>query len=71
MQNKALRNVSIYFTFEQKKILYEGLRQALGKDGVLILGSAESLSGYVENFVIREFGLSRYYEMNTSQVFMF
>ena len=65
------RNVSIYFTEAQKKILYGNLRKALTGDGVLILGSAESLSGYIENFIIREFGLSRYYEMNASQVFMF
>jgi len=65
------RNVAIYFAEEQKKLLYENLRRALVHDGVLILGSAESLCGYLENFVIREFGLSRYYELNASQVFMF
>ena len=40
-------------------------------DGILVLGSAESLSGYLENFVIREFGLARYYEVNASGVYIF
>lgn len=65
------RNVSIYFTDAQKKVLYQRLKSALKPDGVLILGSAESLSGYLENFVIREFGLARYYEVNASNVFIF
>lgn len=65
------RNVSIYFTDEQKKVLYRRLKEALKPDGILVLGSAESLSGYLENFVIREFGLARYYEVNASGVFIF
>jgi chemotaxis protein methyltransferase CheR len=65
------RNVSIYFTDEQKKLLFRKLKEALKPDGVLVLGSAESLSGYLENFVIREFGLARYYEVNASGVFIF
>ncbi|HPH02124.1 MAG TPA: protein-glutamate O-methyltransferase CheR [Spirochaetota bacterium] len=65
------RNVSIYFTEEQKKILYRRLKEALKPDGILVLGSAESLSGYLENFVIREFGLARYYEVNASGVYIF
>jgi len=65
------RNVSIYFTEEQKKVLYRRLKEALKPDGILVLGSAESLSGYLENFVIREFGLARYYEVNASGVYIF
>lgn len=65
------RNVCIYFTEEQKKEMYHRLKAALKPDGILVLGSAESLTGYLESFVIREFGLARYYEINPSGVFMF
>jgi chemotaxis protein methyltransferase CheR len=65
------RNVAIYFSEAQKKGLYEKLQGSLRQDGVLVLGSAESLSGYLGNFIIREYGLGRYYELNASQVFMF
>lgn len=65
------RNVAIHFTEAQKKNLYEKLQGALRQDGVLVLGAAESLSGYLGSFIIREYGLGRYYELNASQVFMF
>lgn len=65
------RNVAIYFDEAKKKALYQKLRAALRPDGVLVLGSAESLSGYLDNFIIREFGLARYYEITASQVFLF
>lgn len=65
------RNVAIYFPDPLRRTVYEKIRQAANKDGVIILGSAESLNGYIENFIVREFGLSRYYEVNASQVTLF
>ncbi|MCE9500343.1 MAG: protein-glutamate O-methyltransferase CheR [Leptospira sp.] len=65
------RNVSIYFEEKRKKGLFEKIRNSLRNDGILILGSAESLSGYLTNYVIRECGSARYYEINPSTVTMF
>lgn len=65
------RNVAIYFEAEARKKIYENLRNALRPDGVLILGSSENLAGYMNNYIVREFGLARYYEMNASQVTIF
>lgn len=65
------RNVLIYFSDDQKRKVVNGLVQSLKQDGVLVLGSAESLSGMYTNYVLREFGLARYYEMNDSHVTIF
>ncbi len=65
------RNVCIYFTEEEKRRVFSRLAAALKPDGVLILGSAESLNGYYANYVMRECGLARYYEINNSTVTMF
>ena len=65
------RNVAIYFTEEQRKILYLKMKNSLNPDGILILGSAESLSGYITDYITREYGLARYYELNASQVTIF
>lgn len=65
------RNVIIYFAEDQKKQIFLNLQKALKPDGSLVLGSAESVAGYLDNFIIREFGLSRYYEIKASQVFLF
>lgn len=65
------RNVLIYFSEEQKKKVVAGLVQCLKQDGILVLGSAESLSSLYTNYVLREFGLARYYEMNDSHVTIF
>ncbi len=65
------RNVAIYFEESQRKLLYESMKNHVKKDGVLVLGSAESLSGYVKDYIIREYGLARYYEVNASLVTIF
>lgn len=65
------RNVMIYFSEEQKKKVIEKIRNSLKPDGVLILGSAESLAGYVENYIVRNYGLMHYYELNPSRVTFF
>ena len=65
------RNVAIYFEEDQRRVLYESMKNHVKNDGVLILGSAESLSGYVKDYIIREYGLARYYEVNASLVTIF
>ncbi|MCE9500336.1 MAG: protein-glutamate O-methyltransferase CheR [Leptospira sp.] len=65
------RNVSIYFEESKKKKLFEKINRALRQDGVLIMGSAESPLGYLSNFIIRECGSLRYYEMKPSNVVLF
>jgi len=65
------RNVAYYFDHDARKKLFEKMQSALKTDGVLVLGSAETLSGYLTNYVLREFGLARYYELNTAQVTIF
>lgn len=44
------RNVLIYFSPELKKDIISRMVQALNKDGYLILGGSESISGYSEAF---------------------
>lgn len=65
------RNVAIYFAPEARIELFRKIRQAIKKDGILILGSAESLDGVLTDYVLREFGLARYYELNTENVTIF
>lgn len=65
------RNVAYYFAQDTRKQLFEKMQASLKSDGVLILGSAESLSGYLTDYVLREFGLARYYELNAANVTMF
>lgn len=56
------RNVVIYFPEQIRPGVFDKLKKSLSSDGVLILGSSETLIGYSNNYVIREFGLARYYE---------
>ena len=65
------RNVAIYFSPEAKINLFRKMKQAIKKNGVLILGSAESLDGALTDYVLREFGLARYYELNNENVTIF
>jgi len=65
------RNVVIYFKDEVKKQIYHKLSRALKPDGVLVLGSSESLYGYMDNYIVREYGLTRYYEMKSSNAVFF
>lgn len=65
------RNVAYYFAQDTRKALFEKMKGALKNDGILVLGSAESLSGYLSDYVLREFGLARYYELNAANVTMF
>lgn len=65
------RNVAIYFPEEPRKDLYQRVKSAVKNDGILVLGSAESLAGYVQDYIVREYGLARYYEVNASRVTLF
>lgn len=63
------RNVVIYFTEMDRKSVYNRLKNSLKSDGVLVLGSSESLMGYTSNYILREFGLARYYEFASKVTF--
>ncbi|MCE9596670.1 MAG: protein-glutamate O-methyltransferase CheR [Spirochaetia bacterium] len=65
------RNVLIYFDHPLRRLVLEGFRKCLKPNGVLVLGSAESVQGYVDNYIIRECGLARYYEFNAPNVTIF
>lgn len=65
------RNVAIYFSEDMRKKLYSNMKNSVRKDGILVLGSAESLSGFMTDYILREYGLARYYELNASQVTIF
>lgn len=65
------RNVAYYFAAEARVELFQKMKSSLKQEGILILGSAESLSGILSDYVLREFGLARYYELNTANVTIF
>jgi chemotaxis protein methyltransferase CheR len=65
------RNVAYYFAADTRIELFRKMRSAVKKNGVLILGSAESLDGSLSDYVLREFGLARYYEVNNENVTIF
>ncbi len=65
------RNVAYYFAADTRLVLFKKMQAALKPEGVLVLGSAESLNGILTDYVLREFGLARYYELNTANVTLF
>jgi chemotaxis protein methyltransferase CheR len=65
------RNVCIYFSEEERRRVFQRMARCLKPDGVLFLGSSESLGAYYTDYVVRECGLARYFEMNNSTVTMF
>ncbi|EQA43585.1 protein-glutamate O-methyltransferase CheR [Leptospira broomii serovar Hurstbridge str. 5399] len=65
------RNVSYYFDMKERANLFGKIYKSMNHDSFLILGSAESISGFSNNFIIREFGLCRYYEINSTSVTLF
>lgn len=56
------RNVAIYFTKEDRKRIYSNLIKSLRVNGILTLGSAESLFGFIDDFSIQEYKIARYYQ---------
>lgn len=65
------RNVLVYFDASTRKKILEALRKSMNPDSTLVLGSAESLFGTSDDYVMRECGLARYYEWNTSKITIF
>ncbi|PIE57638.1 MAG: chemotaxis protein CheR [Desulfobulbus propionicus] len=56
------RNVAIYFTFDDRKKLFNKLADTLEQDGYLIIGSTESLTGVCPKFVPKRHLRSLYYQ---------
>lgn len=63
------RNVLIYFDDATRKAILDKLRAALKDDGALVLGSSENLIGALPDYIVREFGLARYYEFSSQVTF--
>ncbi|MFP4168625.1 MAG: CheR family methyltransferase [Desulfonatronovibrionaceae bacterium] len=56
------RNVAIYFSSEDKKNLFERLAGVLERDGYLIIGSTESLTGVTDKLVPKRYMRAIYYQ---------
>ena len=60
------RNVAIYFTEPDKVRLFQNLGRALARDGALIIGSTESLTGLCPEFEPKRHLRSVFYQLKTS-----
>jgi len=56
------RNVAVYFTEENRARLFRNIGKCLAKDGALVIGSTESLTGLCPEFQPRRYLRSVYYE---------
>ena len=59
------RNVAIYFTESDKIRLFRNIGKFLAKDGVLIIGSTESITGLCPEFEPKRYLRSVFYQMKT------
>ncbi len=59
------RNVAIYFTLEDRKKLFEKIAGLLEKDGYLIIGSTESLTGVCPQFEPKRYLRSIFYQLKS------
>ena len=57
------RNVAIYFAMEDRKKLFDKIAGVLEKDGYLIIGSTESLTGICPRFAPQRHVRSIYYQL--------
>ncbi len=57
------RNVAIYFSLEDRKKLFDRLARILNRDGSLVIGSTESLTGISELFEPRRYLRSIFYQL--------
>lgn len=57
------RNVAIYFTFEDRKKLFDRIADVLEPDGYLIIGSTESLTGVCPRFIPKRHLKSIFYQL--------
>lgn len=55
------RNVAIYFSQEDRTLLFEGIAELLSPGGVLVIGGQESLIGVTDKFVRQDFRDIIYY----------
>ncbi len=60
------RNVAIYFTPQDKRAVFEKIAGVLERDGALIIGSTESLSGVTTLFEPRRYLRAVYYQLAPS-----
>ncbi|GIX41166.1 MAG: chemotaxis protein methyltransferase [Leptospiraceae bacterium] len=64
------RNVLIYFDTEtKKKVINNLINSFFNQEGTLMLGSAENLYNLIDNYIVREYGLARYYEFSKNVTF--
>lgn len=57
------RNVAIYFSFEDRKKLFDKIAHILEPDGYLIIGSTESLTGVCPRFEPKRYLRSIFYQL--------
>ncbi len=57
------RNVAIYFSPENRKMLFNRLANQLNPKGILIIGASESLLGITDRFVRKDYMRSVFYEL--------
>jgi len=58
-----LRNVMIYFSDAFKKSILEKIAKKLGPDGILYLGTGETVSGYSNKFQVLDYKKVKYYKI--------
>lgn len=56
------RNVAIYFSLADRKVLFDKMEKALNENGILVLGSTESLTGISTNFTVQRHLNCTYYQ---------
>ncbi len=57
------RNVAIYFSPENRKLLFNRLADQLNPKGILIIGASESLLGITDRFIRKDYMRSIFYEL--------
>ena len=57
------RNVAIYFSPENRKVLFERIANQLKPQGLLIIGASESLLGISDRFTRKDYMRSVFYEL--------
>lgn len=60
------RNVAIYFTEEHRTQLFRNIQKSMAKDGALIIGSTESLTGLCPDLESKRYLRSVYYQQRLS-----
>ena len=59
------RNAAIYFSPENRKVLFDRIANQLNPKGVLIIGSSESLLGISDRFERKDYMRSIFYELKS------